>query len=139
MAKDEYRGLSFFVRLPGVDKTARSPMRTMLGLAMVLHKQFNAELFDGARSLYAQTIEHDRQQITDYERSQRLAKNEKCALLREAMNQHDLFAEEPKALLLFLMQRKSKSYTACVRKFCSTIIVIMCWMNPASPTVNTTV
>lgn len=74
MAKDEYRGLSFFVRLPGVDKPHEA-YEAMLGLAMVLHKQFNAELFDGARSAFTQqTIEHDRQQITDYERSQRLAK-----------------------------------------------------------------
>lgn len=74
MAKDSYHGLSFFMRLPGIDKPHEA-YEAMLGMANVLHKQFNAELFDGARSAFTQqTIEHDRQQIIDYERSQRLAK-----------------------------------------------------------------
>lgn len=73
MAKEYFRGLSFFLRLPGVKKPAEA-YEAMTGLTTVLAKDFGAELFDGARSAFTQqTIEHDRQQIIDYERRQRLA------------------------------------------------------------------
>lgn len=73
MAQQHFRGLSFFMSLPG----AKKPMdayEAMSEMAQVVARNLNADLFDGARSaLTLQTMEHDRQQIMDYERRQKLA------------------------------------------------------------------
>ncbi|MFY9178861.1 MAG: cell division protein ZipA [Venatoribacter sp.] len=72
IATQSFRGLSFFMKLPGVGKPVEA-FDAMVGMAMVLSKQFDAELFDGERSaLTQQTIEHDRQQIIEYERRKQL-------------------------------------------------------------------
>lgn len=73
MAQQHFRGLSFFMSLPGAQKPLEA-YEAMSGMAMVVARQLNADLFDGARSaLTHQTIEHDRQTIIDFERRQRLA------------------------------------------------------------------
>lgn len=73
MAQQHFRGLSFFLSLPG----ARKPMEAyeaMSEMALVVARKLHADLYDSARSaLTPQTIEHDRQQIMDYERRQKLA------------------------------------------------------------------
>ena len=72
MAQQHFRGLSFFMSLPGAHKPLEA-YEAMSGMALVLARQLQADLFDGARSaLTHQTIEHDRQQIIDFERRQRL-------------------------------------------------------------------
>ncbi len=73
MAQQHFRGLSFFMSLPG----AKKPMdayEAMSEMAQVVARNLHADLFDGAHSaLTLQTMEHDRQQIMDYERRQKLA------------------------------------------------------------------
>ena len=72
MAQQHFRGLSFFMSLPGAHKPLEA-YEAMSGMALVVARQLQADLFDGARSaLTHQTIEHDRQQIIDFERRQRL-------------------------------------------------------------------
>lgn len=73
MAQQHFRGLSFFMSLPGAQKPLEA-YEAMSGMALVVARQLHADLFDGARSaLTHQTIEHDRQTIIDFERRQRLA------------------------------------------------------------------
>jgi cell division protein ZipA len=72
MAQQHFRGLSFFMSLPGAHKPLEA-YEAMSGMALVVARQLQADLFDGARSaLTHQTIEHDRQQIIDFDRRQRL-------------------------------------------------------------------
>ena len=78
MAQQHFRGLSFFMSLPG----AKRPMEAyeaMSEMALVIARKLKADLYDGARSaLTPQTMEHDRQQIMDYERRQKLAQKKQA-------------------------------------------------------------
>ncbi|WP_430462691.1 cell division protein ZipA C-terminal FtsZ-binding domain-containing protein [Thalassolituus sp. LLYu03] len=78
MAQQHFRGLSFFMSLPG----AKRPMEAyeaMSEMALVIARKLRADLYDGARSaLTPQTMEHDRQQIMDYERRQKLAQKKQA-------------------------------------------------------------
>lgn len=70
---DRVRGLSFFMSLPG----ARRPLEAyeaMSGMAMTVARNLKGEILDGSHSaLTPQTMEHERQQILDFERQQQLA------------------------------------------------------------------
>lgn len=69
----DYRGFSFFMRLPG-PKQPLEAYETMVDLAKYFERYFKADLFDLDRSaLTQQTIEHERQQIIEFERRQKLA------------------------------------------------------------------
>lgn len=73
MPNQHFRGLSFFMSLPGAKKPLEA-YDAMSGMAMVLARKLNAELYDGARSaLTHQTIEHDRQLIIEFERRRQVA------------------------------------------------------------------
>ena len=73
MAQQHFRGLSFFMSLPGA-KNPREAYEAMSEMALVVARKLHADVYDGARSaLTPQTMEHDRQQIMDFERRQRLA------------------------------------------------------------------
>ncbi|MCD8523767.1 MAG: hypothetical protein LRY72_16125 [Saccharospirillaceae bacterium] len=73
MAQQHFRGLSFFMSLPGA-KNPREAYEAMSEMALVVARKLRADVYDGARSaLTPQTMEHDRQQIMDFERRQRLA------------------------------------------------------------------
>lgn len=68
-----YYGFSLFMRLPGPKEPLKA-YEAMLGLAKFLEQQYDADLYDIDRSaLTQQTIEHDRQQIIDFERRQQVA------------------------------------------------------------------
>ena len=68
-----FRGLSLFMKLPGA-KNPSAAYEAMVAIAQLLAKHFNADLFDGERSaLTQQTIEHERQQIVDFEYRQKVA------------------------------------------------------------------
>lgn len=68
-----FRGLSLFLKLPGA-KNPTAAYEAMVAIAQLLAKHFNADLFDGERSaLTQQTIEHERQQIVDFEYRQKVA------------------------------------------------------------------
>ena len=73
MIDDRYTGLSFFMSLPG----ARKPLEAyeaMSEMALVIARNLGADVLDGTHSaMTPQTMEHDRQQILDYERQQQLA------------------------------------------------------------------
>ncbi|MAD46628.1 MAG: hypothetical protein CMH98_16635 [Oceanospirillaceae bacterium] len=74
MSQQHFRGLSFFMSLPGANRPQEA-YEAMSEMARVIARNLKADLFDGARSaLTTQTIEHDRQQIMDYERRQKLAR-----------------------------------------------------------------
>ena len=74
MAQQHFRGLSFFMSLPGPSK-APEAYEAMSEMARVIARNLGADLIDGARSaLTTQTIEHERQQIMEYERRQKLAR-----------------------------------------------------------------
>lgn len=71
--EQHFRGLSFFMKLPGA-KNPTAAYEAMVAIAQLLAKHFNADLFDGERSaLTQQTIEHERQQIVDFEFRQKVA------------------------------------------------------------------
>jgi len=73
MAQQHVRGLSFFMSLPGAKKPLEA-YEAMSEMALVVARKLRADVYDGARSaLTPQTMEHDRQQIMDFERRQRLA------------------------------------------------------------------
>ncbi|WP_286718846.1 cell division protein ZipA C-terminal FtsZ-binding domain-containing protein, partial [Thalassolituus sp. UBA2009] len=73
MAQQHFRGLSFFMSLPGAKKPLEA-YEAMSEMALVVARKLRADVYDGARSaLTPQTMEHDRQQIMDFERRQRLA------------------------------------------------------------------
>lgn len=78
MAQQHFRGLSFFMSLPG----AKRPMEAyeaMSEMALVIARKLKADLYDGARSaLTPQTMAHDRQQIMDYERRQKVAQKKQA-------------------------------------------------------------
>lgn len=72
MATSRYHGLSFFLSLPGAHKPLDA-YEAMSEMAMVLSRNLGADLLDGEHSaLTPQTMEHDRQQIIDFERRRRI-------------------------------------------------------------------
>jgi cell division protein ZipA len=78
MAQQHFRGLSFFLSLPGAKKPLEA-YEAMSEMALVVARKLRADLYDSARSaLTPQTIEHDRQQIMDYERRQKLAQKKQA-------------------------------------------------------------
>lgn len=73
MAQQHFRGLSFFMSMPGAKRPLEA-YEAMSEMALLIARKLRADLYDGARSaLTPQTIEHDRQQIMDFERRQKLA------------------------------------------------------------------
>lgn len=73
MTDTRYPGLSFFLSLPGAKKPLEA-YTAMAEMAMAVSRNLNADILDGTHSaMTPQTIEHERQQIMDYERKQRLA------------------------------------------------------------------
>lgn len=73
MAEERFRGLSFFMSVPGAKKPLDA-FEAMSQMALAVARNLKADLFDGARSaLTQQTIEHDRQQLIDFVRRTRLA------------------------------------------------------------------
>ena len=78
MAQQHFRGLSFFLSLPGAKKPMEA-YEAMSEMALVVARKLRADLYDSARSaLTPQTIEHDRQQIMEYERRQKLAQKKQA-------------------------------------------------------------
>lgn len=72
MSASRYHGLSFFLSLPGAHKPLEA-YEAMYEMAMVLSRNLGADLLDGEHSaLTPQTMEHDRQQIIDFERRRRI-------------------------------------------------------------------
>lgn len=72
MAEQHYPGLSFFLSLPGAHKPLEA-YEAMSEMAQLVSRQLGGDLMDGEHStLTPQTIEHDRAQIMDFERRQRL-------------------------------------------------------------------
>lgn len=77
---DHFRGLSLFMKLPGA-KDPSAAYEAMSTVARLLAKHFNADLYDGERSaLTQQTIEHERQQIVDFEFRQKVAARKQALL-----------------------------------------------------------
>ena len=73
MEQERFPGLSFFLSLPG-PKRPLEAYTAMSEMAMAVSRNLNADILDGSQSaMTPQTIEHERQQIMDYERKQRLA------------------------------------------------------------------
>lgn len=73
LLEQSFHGFSFFMLLPS-SKEPLKAYETMLGLAKFIEQQYSADLYDADRSaLTHQTIEHDRQQIIEFERRQQVA------------------------------------------------------------------
>ena len=73
MADQRFGGLSFFMSLPGPKKPLEA-YEAMSEMAQVVSRNLKADVLDGTHSaMTPQTMEHERQQILDYERQQRLA------------------------------------------------------------------
>lgn len=73
MADQNFGGLSFFMSLPGPKKPLEA-YEAMSEMAQVVSRNLKADVLDGSHSaMTPQTMEHERQQILDYERQQRLA------------------------------------------------------------------
>lgn len=73
MADQSFSGLSFFMSLPGPKKPLEA-YEAMSEMARVVSRNLKADVLDGSHSaMTPQTMEHERQQILDYERQQRLA------------------------------------------------------------------
>lgn len=73
MADTRYHGLSFFMSLPGAKRPLEA-YEAMSEMAMVVSRNLKADVLDESHSaMTPQTMEHERQQILDYERQQRLA------------------------------------------------------------------
>jgi cell division protein ZipA len=72
MADSHYPGLSFFLSLPGAHKPLEA-YEAMSEMAQLVARKLGGDLLDGEHStLTPQTMEHDRAQIMDFERRQRL-------------------------------------------------------------------
>lgn len=72
MEDDRFSGLTFFMSLPGAERPLEA-YQAMSEMARVLADHLNAELRDATRSTFTkQTVEHDRQQIQEYERRKAL-------------------------------------------------------------------
>ena len=72
MAEQMFTGLSFFMSLPGAKRPLEA-YEAMSEMAMVVSRNLKADVLDGTHSaMTSQTREHERQQILDYERQQRL-------------------------------------------------------------------
>jgi len=81
MEEEYFAGLTFFLSLPGANR-ALEAYQAMSEMARVLADHLNAELKDVSHSTFTkQTIEHDRQQIQEYERRKAL-KAKKAAVGR---------------------------------------------------------
>lgn len=73
MADRTFRGLSFFMSLPGAKRPLEA-YEAMSEMAMAVSRNLKAEVLDESHSaMTPQTMEHERQQILEYERQQRLA------------------------------------------------------------------
>ncbi|ASP39635.1 hypothetical protein CHH28_13555 [Bacterioplanes sanyensis] len=72
MPQQSYLGLSFFLSLPGAHKPLEA-YEAMSEMAQLVARKLGGDMLDGEHStLTPQTIEHDRAQIMDFERRQRL-------------------------------------------------------------------
>jgi cell division protein ZipA len=70
--QQSFAALTFFMSLPGANRPLEAYL-AMSEMARVFETQLDAELLDSSRSAFTrQTVEHDRQQIMDYERRQKL-------------------------------------------------------------------
>lgn len=77
ITEDSFSSLSFFMSLPGPTRALEAYL-AMSEMARVMETQLNAELLDSSRSVFTrQTVEHDRQQIVDFERRRQLAVKKK--------------------------------------------------------------
>ncbi|MDF1762754.1 MAG: cell division protein ZipA C-terminal FtsZ-binding domain-containing protein [Oleibacter sp.] len=73
MAEERFGGLSFFMSLPGAKRPLEA-YEAMTEMAQAVSRNLCADVLDGSHSaMTPQTIEHERQQILDYERQKRLA------------------------------------------------------------------
>jgi len=73
MADQSFSGLSFFMSLPGAKRPLEA-YEAMSEMAMVVSRNLKADVLDGDHSaMTPQTMEHERQQILDFERKRRLA------------------------------------------------------------------
>ncbi|MDP2607468.1 MULTISPECIES: cell division protein ZipA C-terminal FtsZ-binding domain-containing protein [unclassified Oceanobacter] len=79
MADENFAGLTFFLSLPGAKRPLEA-YQAMSEMARLLADHLNAELKDGTLSTFTkQTVEHDRQQILEYERRQALLAKKQAA------------------------------------------------------------
>lgn len=70
--QQSFAALTFFMSLPGASRPLEAYL-AMSEMARVFETQLDAELLDSSRSVFTrQTVEHDRQQIMDFERRQKL-------------------------------------------------------------------
>lgn len=73
MGEQRFSGLSFFMSLPGAKRPLEA-YEAMSEMAMAVSRNLKADVLDGTHSaMTPQTMEHERQQILDYERQKRLA------------------------------------------------------------------
>lgn len=73
MSEQRFRGLSFFMSLPGAKRPLEA-YEAMSEMAMAVARNLKADVLDESHSaMTPQTMEHERQQILEYERQQRLA------------------------------------------------------------------
>ena len=73
MEDQRFSGLSFFMSLPG-PKRPLEAYEAMSEMAMAVSRNLKADVLDGTHSaMTPQTMEHERQQILDFERQKRLA------------------------------------------------------------------
>lgn len=73
LAQDSVHGVSLFMSLPGPDK-AMDAFEAMTEMASVIARNLGGEVQDETHSVMAlQTIEHNRQQVRDFVRKQKLA------------------------------------------------------------------
>ena len=77
MADESFSGLSFFMSLPGPARPLEA-YEAMSEMAMAVSRNLKADVLDGSHSaMTPQTMEHERQQILDFERQRRLAAKKK--------------------------------------------------------------
>lgn len=77
--QESFSSLSFFMSLPGPSRPLEAYL-AMSEMARVMETQLGAELLDSSRSVFTrQTVEHDRQQIVDYERRRQLAEKKQSS------------------------------------------------------------
>jgi cell division protein ZipA len=79
MEDEHFSGLTFFLSLPGAKRPLEA-YQAMSEMARLLADHLNAELKDATHSTFTkQTVEHDRQQILEYERRQALLAKKQAA------------------------------------------------------------
>ncbi|MCY0966494.1 cell division protein ZipA C-terminal FtsZ-binding domain-containing protein [Parathalassolituus penaei] len=82
MENEAYAGLTLFMSLPGASRPQEA-YQAMSEMARLMSKHLNAELLDSTRSIFTlQTTEHDRQQISEFERRQHLANKQRTGKKR---------------------------------------------------------